>query len=193
MWGYSVIETINVEELRTLLSRLGRYDPNSEVLLTPKEVSQSISYSLSGTYGKSIFPWHTDGAVALHPPRFVAMFGANIDSRAPGTDLLDCHALAELATRTRRSLLDVRLKSGRVIQLRASEVRNGIRMFRWDSRVCTPRCDATLSRYLETLQPTTSVDWKTGRGLIFDNWRMLHRRPAINDSSVRVIWRAYSY
>ena len=51
--------------------------------------------------------------------------------------------------------------------------------------------DAALSALIEAESPTAICEWVEGRVLLVDNWRLLHRRPAVNPSALRRLIRSY--
>lgn len=62
--GYAFGDTTGM--LNFVDSHLGSRKPGG--LLTPK-IQNSSERTHSGVFGLGEFPWHTDGAVSLNPPR----------------------------------------------------------------------------------------------------------------------------
>ncbi|WP_373319782.1 TauD/TfdA family dioxygenase [Rugosimonospora africana] len=67
---------------------------------------------------------------------------------------------------------------------------NGNSRLRWDPRTCTPRTGLAI-KTVEDKPPTAYVEWRPGRLLIIDNFRVLHRRPAVHGQTKRVLERTY--
>ncbi|MDP9821052.1 TauD/TfdA family dioxygenase [Nocardioides massiliensis] len=160
---------------------------DSPTTLVPKPKATSDPWSHSDLYGYGAFPWHTDGAVATTPPRWMVLECERLE-RASHTELLDLPA--ELLDRLRRLPMRVRDRNGRVRFLSAYRVVNGVRCLRWDPRVCVVK-DTELSHLIGQQPPTVLCEWAAGRVVIVDNWRLLHRRPAVDPGAARTLLRTY--
>src|SRR3954453_21363414 len=81
--GYAILDNVSAD---LVTSRLGR--ASEPELLVPRNASGEQRRSLSRTFGLGPFPWHTDGAIALRPPRWIVLSAVQISSPTH-TDLLD--------------------------------------------------------------------------------------------------------
>lgn len=162
--------------------------------LFPRERSVHQPWTLSDHYGYGEFPWHTDGAVARIPPRFVALGRVDGSYGGPNTELLDVRSKLGLAKlhELRGTVLRVSSRSGRRSYRCAYSEIDGQPILRWDERVCTvARGLKDLAFLLDGCEPTAVIEgWGDGRVLVFDNWKLLHRRPAVSHPTRR-LWRSY--
>jgi hypothetical protein len=180
--GYVVVTNDQMaRRLASMLGRVGRPE-----LLKPK-VNDDRQWSLSGMYGLGAFPWHSDGAVAATPPRWLMLRAVEI-KQATYTELLKVDGL--MMSEMRRTTLLVRDRSGGARYLPAighSGDRNAIR---WDERTCKPQSSA-VSRLMTEAQATNRIGWSNGYVLFVDNYRILHRRPSVSDVNGRILERTY--
>jgi hypothetical protein len=181
--GFTILDGVTPQ---SVITQLGRRVGQSEEL-TPRAREAASPWSLSGTYGTGPFPWHTDGAVSTDPPRWIVLYAKQISGQTY-TELLDPGP--DLQLKLRRTVLRVTDNRGRVRHLPASLPTNGGSRLRWDPRVGTPLTGASLEE-VEEQEPSLKVSWMRGRMLIFDNFRLMHRRPAVSDVTERVIERTY--
>jgi len=169
-----LIETLGTEGLPTRLE--------------PKPAVDRAAWSHSDNYGFGDFPWHTDGVVAVLPPRWMVLECQSVEGPT-STELLD--PPSELVQRLRRCAMRVRYRTGRVRYVPpVSPTTDGQHRLRWDPRVCEIN-DAALSAIIEAEPPTARCDWVEGRILVVDNWRLMHRRPAVDPSALRRLIRTY--
>lgn len=181
--GYVVLED---QSNAVVSERLGRSGPPT--LLRPRGQNLADPWSLSGVYGLGKFPWHTDGAIAADPPRWVVMRAVHV-SEPTCTELLD--PPTETRELLRRTLLRTENRIGRIRYLPAAvPSKSGRLRIRWDPRTCKPRTGLTIED-MERNKPTMSIDWRQNRLLVIDNSRFLHRRPAVGIGVDRLIERRY--
>ena len=181
--GY-VIGTGKVE-LRSVLSRLGNVRDGGTLIPTPREDARRNS--LSGVYGTGRFPWHTDGAVSNHAPKWIAMYSAR-PSTVP-TEILEPDD--SLLTRLRRTNVCVRARDGRTVVHRAAvQGADGSQVLRWDPRAAPPTNPGIVD-IVEKVSPTGSVSWQADTFVIIDNHRLLHRRPPADAEPSRLLLRYY--
>lgn len=176
-------------ELAQSLGRVGRMQS-----ITPKPREAAHSDTLSAVYGLEAFPWHTDGAIADRPPRYLLLRSA-LPSGTP-TELLDLELNPEIVHALRRTALRVRFLGQRYRYVMAASVGRETTCFRWDPRSCRPVANIKESiTLLAAAQPSHVVQWSADRTVIFDNWRMLHRRPRVKDAqpAKRQLQRLYIY
>lgn len=183
-WGFTIKESRGAAE--PLIARLGR--ETSPENLVPKKHDSSRAWSHSDKNGFNAFPWHTDGAIALDPPRWMILQCAEA-SHATETHLLDLDT--ETFVKLRRSTMRVRNEIGQVRHLpAASPISGGRFRLRWDPRICE-LSDDSLAERIEELPPSATCIWSVGRTLIVDNWRLLHKRPGVDPDSSRRLIRTY--
>jgi alpha-ketoglutarate-dependent taurine dioxygenase len=180
--GFAVLNEATASVVGAELGRIG-----SQVVLVPREQQNADSWSLSGTYGLGAFPWHTDGAISSNPPRWLLLRAMRL-SNPTCTELLDPEP--GLRAGLRRTVLRATNRVGKVAYLPAAIPDRGRWRLRWDPRTCTPQAGITIEE-MEQQVPTSIVEWQQGQLLIMDNTRLLHRRPAVDGQSERVLERTY--
>lgn len=184
------LTTAEQSELKGLALALGR--PSSWEVLLPKTQAAGRVGSFSSTFGLGAFPWHTDGAIAACPPRYLFL-------RAPQasitkTDLLDIPAAGNLSAVLRRAVLRRRQSHGPPRYFSASEVIDGHRLYRWDPHKLDLCTGADVAMPGDQHVPHASVSWEAGTTVVIDNWRCLHRREAMREQvSERTLERLYIY
>lgn len=182
--GFAVLDERRVAE--PFIAWLGR--EAGRQILESTATAAGDRWSHSDHYGFGSFPWHTDGAVAVEPPRWMVLACEAIDGPSR-TELLA--PSYNLLRRMRRCVMRVRNRAGKLRYLPAvSPVMSGSIRLRWDPRVCEPN-DPELSELIEAQGPTAACEWVRGRILVVDNWRLLHRRPAVDPARVRSLARTY--
>lgn len=169
-----------------LITRLGR---ESEVVaLAPRAATGELGWSHSNRYGFGAFPWHTDCALDNLPPRWMVLECETAEGRT-STELLDPGP--DLLRRMKRCVMRVRSRSGHIRHLpAASPIGEGRFRLRWDPRVCDSS-DTELDGLLGRQSPTAAYEWVRGRLVVVDNWRLLHRRPAVEPTETRRLLRSY--
>lgn len=174
------------QDAAPIVAMFGSEEPPT--LLEPKASATGGKWSHSDHYGFGYFPWHTDGAVAVLPPRWM-LLECELVEGSSRTELLD--PSAELVRRLRKCAMRVRNRTGRVRYVApVSPTADGKHRLRWDPRVCEIN-DAALRVLIEDEPPTGICEWVEGRVLLVDNWRLLHRRPAVDPSAQRRLIRSY--
>jgi hypothetical protein len=168
-----------------LIKRLGRL--GQPMLLRPTERDRARSWSLSGTFGQDAFPWHTDGAISSCPPRWLVLRPVRL-SEPTATELLD--PSDDLRERLGRTVLLAKDRAGRARYLPALMLMKAGYRLRWDPRTCRSRSTA-VAQDVARAMPTSVVAWDFGITLVIDNYKLLHRRPAVSAASQRVLERTY--
>lgn len=169
-------------ELIKSLGRLGR-----PALLRPTEREGAREWSLSGTFGHDAFPWHTDGAISSLPPRWLVLRPVEL-SGPTTTELLN--PCAELRERLGGTVLLAKDHAGRARYLPALMLTKDGHRLRWDPRTCRPRSPGVAREVAEAM-PTSVIRWELDVTLVFDNYKLMHRRPAVTASTERVLERTY--
>ena len=156
--------------------------------LEPKDATQARAWSLSGTFGLDAFPWHTDGAISSDPPRWLLLRAVEL-SDPTRTELLI--PPADLLGGLHRTTLRAVDQFGRARYLPAVvPLSDGNFRLRWDPRTCTPRTGLAIED-VEGSAPTVHIEWFAERLLVIDNYKVLHRRPAIHRQTNRLLERTY--
>jgi alpha-ketoglutarate-dependent taurine dioxygenase len=183
--GWAVLDHASAADVAVHLGRA-----SAPVRLEPKDRGEALSWSLSGVYGLGAFPWHTDGAISPDPPRWLLLQAIELSCRT-WTELLvpSGDTLAGL----RKTSLRAVDHAGRVSYLPAvAPLGPGTMRLRWDPRICTPRSGLAIGE-VEGQTPTSRVEWQPGRLLVIDNFRVMHRRPAVHGQSKRILERTYAW
>lgn len=171
---YGWVVTDDAAIARALISGLGEEEQPQELLA--REASESLAGTHSAQYGLRAFPWHTDGALARFPPKFLTLRPTQLGPPTV-TELLDLPA--EMRRRLRRVTLLVQRSTGKrsyfPVLMRTS---TGHERLRWDSRAQV-RGDESVAASIGSLTPSAAIKWEMGRVAVIDNYRLLHRRPAV--------------
>ncbi len=162
-------------------------------ILRPTSRDAAPKRSLSARFGRQAFPFHTDLAHHPVPPRFVLLRCRRAASSSVPTLLIDgLRALLECrhAEVFRR---DVWLVSGGRGRFYTTIVRwmppEKAWIVRYDPVCMRPALEsfaqsaALLDQAINEAE-VAEVEWAPGSLLLFDNWRMLHSRPAVPDTEV---------
>ncbi|WP_144127755.1 TauD/TfdA family dioxygenase [Catellatospora sichuanensis] len=183
--GWAVLDHIAAHDVA---SKLGQVSP--PMRLEPKDTDDARPWSLSGVYGLGAFPWHTDGAISSNPPRWMLLQTIEL-SDPTWTELLA--PVPDTLAGLRRTTLRAVDRAGRVSYLPAVvPLGDGRLRLRWDPRICTPRTGLTVDE-VEGHVPTARVEWQPGRLLVVDNFRIMHRRPAVHGQTKRLLERTYAW
>lgn len=182
--GRTVIAWPSTAPLGALADELGIV-LRSRNVLTPQADSPRPSFSQ--VHGLGGFPWHTDGALRIRPPRWLLMRA--LETCDTPTLLLDGHELTE------------RMMQGEPLLGAVWKVTGGRRPFfapmvgprdgalRWNPDIMSPvgRQAVSIDRLLRArlaAEPGIPHDWEMGEVLLIDNHRWLHARPEVADSDL---------
>jgi L-asparagine oxygenase len=168
--------------------------------IVPRQQADAPTNLYSGNYGLQEFPLHTDLAHWYIPPRYLFL-RCMIAAPHVLTTLVDFSAaLAGIPETTiiRAQVLPRRKVDGKRHLLRILQEMEGKRLFRWDSLFIIPANHEAeeINDHITNLQVklmTKKICFTyPGDMLIVDNWRMLHGRSSVPNSSVdRVVERVY--
>jgi hypothetical protein len=170
--------------------------------LIPQRVHESNKHRYSGVFGLAEFPLHTDLANWSRPPRLLFLRCIK-GSTSVHTKLLPSSILFSIlgTERIRQAVFCTRQSATRSTRcLQQLVFKAGIvEGFRWDSMFLVPmnniaREIALAIRHMVWDEPTEKrVALATpGDTLILDNWRMLHGRGCVDESSIdRRLERVY--
>lgn len=182
--GYASVDGGDSNSL--VAAALGR--AGESVLLAPHDAADADPWSLSGKYGLNAFPWHTDGAISTRAPEIIGLRAIRL-SEPTSTELLDLST--DLIEALERTVLRVKSRTGRIRYLPAVvPTKDGQKKVRWDPRTCEPITGVAVEE-IDQLPSTVRIDWEEGRFLLINNKRLLHRRPAVDRGSARVLERTY--
>jgi hypothetical protein len=197
--GFFVIDlpvTPDASELGHLLKRYGSVltarmqRPGIEVIRPTTQID-AAPHSLSRLYGEGIFPFHTDGAHWLTPPRLMVLLCVKDDQHRP-TLLLPSSILKTIETHLKDAVFLV--KTGRRSFYASPVLPMGFPNIRLDCDCMIPmnaQAREVVSRISAVdLHSAQWVEWKPGRILVVDNWRILHGRAGSVADGDRQLLRA---
>ncbi|MGH6936711.1 MAG: TauD/TfdA family dioxygenase [Methylocella sp.] len=174
----------DIEVLAALLGRpiAGRGTEAIEILQPTKKVAAHAS-SLSRQHGYGTFPLHCDTAHWLTPCHYILLGCVEPGIFSTPTLLLD-FAEIEL-NRAEKASLRVEtflIKNGR--RSFYGTIRGDHLFLRFDPGCMTPVSKTgyaamDLLSYKRNKKSVREVHWHPGRGLLIDNWRILHGRAAV--------------
>jgi alpha-ketoglutarate-dependent taurine dioxygenase len=181
--GYLLLRPQNAPN--KFIEGLGRLSQPTLLRSMDREVARR--WSLSGTFGQDAFPWHTDGAISSEPPRWLVLRPIDL-SEPTTTELLS--PCPELRERLQRTVLLAKDHVGRARYLPALMLTKDGHRIRWDPRTCRPRSTLTAQDIAAAI-PDFIVKWELGDTLLIDNYKLMHRRPAVNATVTRTLERTY--
>ena len=159
-------------------------------ILKPKNKIESLSSRYSGTYGLAEFPFHTDLAHWLRPPRYL-LLRCYKGSKAVTTRLLIQSTIGSMLgmNTLKRALVRPRRSgsNGSLCLLPLLFFENNTYGIRWDSLFLVPMNKladqvadiiSTITNDATKFASLTLVN--CGDTLIIDNWRCLHSRSKVS-------------
>lgn len=163
-------------------SRFG--GPLVDILRIRSEMEAS-PWSLSAKFGKGMFPFHTDQAKLLVPPRYIILRCRRLKASRRPTLIHDFKALdlsCEEEKALSRSIWVVGGGRGCFLtSVLTSHSASGESLIRFDTNCMKPahpkfyNCKDILGKALSRTKPI-KVNWYEGLGIVLDNWRILHAR-----------------
>ena len=152
----------------------------------PQEEGPQGTFTSHHGFGQ--FPWHSDGAIADHPPRFI-LLSAPIASRTP-TELIRLRQGVPMLEALRGLVLITRLRRPRYF--RAVDVTSGLTRVRWDPDKLSVVSPPPRSPEIVVPSPDIQIEWRVNTVALIDNWQCLHRRPRVPKADRgRVLLRSY--
>lgn len=146
------------------------------------------NWTLTDRFGRGAFPWHSDGAIARKPPRFIVLQNLT-QSRVP-TEI--AVVPADVRDELGGVVLRAQDRRGRSRLLSALERHAGHDLLRWDARTCSVAAGPRkVEAAIASLAVNAQIDWMSPATVVIDNWQVLHRRPAVPCSDVRGLRRWY--
>jgi alpha-ketoglutarate-dependent taurine dioxygenase len=162
--------------------------------LIPSSGRRSNRNTLTGRYGLSKFPYHIDGANLLNPPRYVALYCCESGFEAATTSILAWAEVFNESERTRLERCAVLVDQGASSFYTTLLSRHGS-LLRWNNCVIRPTSSDAhdvvrgVARRLEASITATEIYWRQGMFVVFDNWRLLHKRGSAFLSQTRELAR----
>ena len=164
--------------------------------LIPKMKINEQDNTYSGNFGLDVFPFHTDLAHWYVPPRYILLRCVS-PAEHVATKLIDRQSILDeqMSDLINRAHFRSRKRLDRKTNLLKILHNN---LFRWDSLYITPANKAGIElknivdERIHIVKPKEIFLDKCGDCILIDNWRMLHGRGSINNSSMhRKIQRVY--
>lgn len=209
--GYAVIPRLDpASSTESVALRLGAVMDVSSLLpnvprvqtLRPRKPTARLMNQYSGTYGTEAFPLHSDLAHWYLPPRYL-MLRCKVGMKDVETTLVSYSAVASVVGEhtLKQAIVVPRRKSmtQTICPLPVIFEYDGAWGLRWDFLFLSPLNEAAR----RTSEGIAGLRWPSsdtipvtllepGDTIVFDNWRMLHGRSAVPESSMgRVIERIY--
>lgn len=153
--------------------------------LIPVEKSHAHPQSLSAKFGVTEFPYHTDGAYFLTPPRFIILRYIKGVKKPTPTNVCDLSAMDYRMKETlQNSIWKVQAQS----PFYSSILSHDGEYLRFDTCVMKPinrRNDAHLTfSALVSNSPIQEIEWEMNKTVIINNWRCLHMRPTVHKDEI---------
>lgn len=176
--GVTLLKWSPEKSLEALARGLG-FSPRERRVLVPRGSGRYPS--LSANHGLGKFPWHTDGAQRVRPPRWLLLRSTG-EPREPTLLLNGVHLAARSEFTADLSAASWLVRGARPFYAPIVSPRENA--LRWNPDLMRPRgsrapaVDVRWRRLLAEAKPIRHK-WRPGEVLILDNWRWLHSRPAI--------------
>ncbi|WP_374693831.1 TauD/TfdA dioxygenase family protein [Streptomyces sp. VNUA74] len=195
--GFTSVSGVNAPEFEAIASHLGkptltRRGGSFVDTLRPQESSEAREGTISAQYGLSLFPWHSDGTVDPHPPRYVLLRAVEVSSTSARTEVLDLTRLNDGKFLRQYRRLTCMVDSGQGYYMASFlSQRSGVMCAKWDPLRMQPlgKMASSFVREIGGAFPHRSHAWARDDVLIVDNWRCLHRRTSADSSDPRVLQR----
>lgn len=192
--GFCTLLTNNTNELLELGEKLGRLIPsrkNSNVLVDSLIVSTDRDdKSLSAKYKDKTFPFHTDGAYMIEPPRFIILRSENKYEDCPTLICQLKYNDEEITTLQR----DVWLVNGGRGKFYAS-ILDDKKTLRFDENCMRPANQTNKSnaviQSLINKNEIKKIYWDSNLTLVIANWQVLHSRGDATNNKNRVLQRIW--
>jgi hypothetical protein len=165
--------------------------------LSPMDQKKARPNSLSTIHGLASFPFHTDGAHLLQPPRFIVLVCAAPGSRPVPTTLVHFqHLRFRAAERARLEATPFLFRNGQ--RSFYSTICLSTRPFIRFDQGCMEAIDSEGRAVMKAISDralamgSNDIHWRRGGALIINNWNVMHGRGFVESqaSSDRLIFRA---
>lgn len=197
---YSKSTSFNLINFGNIIGRLA--NENNRVMystLTPMNKSEASMNTYSGIYGLEKFPFHSDLAHYFIPPRYI-IIRSIFPSSIPTILINSVNYFKEVGINylDKAIFMSRRPLNGKIFPLKIRQKINGIELYRWDQMFITPVNEEAkiLSEKVKKISSFTNeieiLYEEANKLLIIDNWKILHKRPAILDEKIdRKLERIY--
>ncbi len=187
--GYFLTKFESQSEFISLCEKLGNFESNrkgEKALKTLKPLNKNEAHpnSLSSIHGLNRFPFHTDGAHKLIPPRFLAFRYVGTTKIPEPTLLIDFNS--KLLSSAENYFINNRIwKINNGFKIFYRSIRNHkFNFIRLDygcmKLVDKRKEDEEIMTNIISKFKVIEIHWKRNKIMIVDNWRMMHSRPTIN-------------
>lgn len=187
--GYAYANLGSVEQ-RGLIYALRRLGAVRERTLVPKYSTTDGRLTLSNKFGFGEFPFHTDRAFDVRPPRIVALFDDSSRSTAVCTKVAALQSLPKPAQKVLRRAMWIKLERHGESYLPGMFMTNMGNGYRFDTSLMRPgnavaeHCANGLHEVFEEL--SLKIDWTRANTVLIDNWNSVHARGAVEKADVGV-------
>jgi len=160
--------------------------------LVPQKKEQAHVKSLSAQTGLAEQPWHIDLAHCQVPARYIALACEREGGKPVPTELTYWNNLLSMDDHEASHTEPFLVRNGRG-SFYATLLTQDQKFLRFDPGCMQPttqRSKSLLSKLCrKNVEPTIRINWQPGLAVIFDNWRMLHRRLDAHDAEDRILLR----
>jgi len=154
--------------------------------LVPLRPDDAHKHSLSANFGISQFPFHTDGAYFIKPPRYIILRYVQGVIEPTPTIFVNLEEIENI--HKGRLKYPVWKVKSRTSTFYSSILSDNDEIFRYDPCVMEPMNDKNNNKtYFENLimsLPKTVVDWSINKTIIIDNWKNIHSRPEVKAEEI---------
>lgn len=181
------LQAVDLHKLLWRLRSLGRL---KQTLLTPKDKSHARPFTLSSLHGKERFPFHTDGALEVRPPRLIILINAS-DQRFISPTVVSPIALlpSDYQRDLRASRWLCKFGSAKVPLFGFFTAAQGSG-YRFDLDALSPGCrfaEKCANDIIPLLaERAAPVCWQPWSYVVIDNWNVTHGRSAVSEAEISV-------
>ena len=157
--------------------------------LEPNKVPTKFNKTLSKTFGYEAFPFHTDGAQFIIPPRWIILESVSGFSYQTATLLVDSNEFKnnpEYDKSLNQSIYFVKNSKHSFYTSIINKVLSSESIFRWNPLVMDIIEKDTVFDVNTLNAKVTRIKWMPRQTLIVDNWRMLHAREKIFEEEKQI-------
>ena len=181
--GWADLDRESVLRVFSVLGKPVSGNRHSELVrdIQPRLASEAPLNTLSSRYGLAQFPFHTDGAHWVRPPRYLVLYCLN-----PGSGSRTTRLLSPLESCGSEELAPLRRDVWRVAGVKRpflARILDGVcgtEFLRFDAACMTSlKASAPSRAVIQTLIARTgsrTIEWEPSKFLVIDNWRALHAR-----------------
>jgi L-asparagine oxygenase len=160
----------------------------AENSITPNKPSGQFTSTLSKSYGLSEFPFHTDGAHFVIPPRWVILEYLGIEKSGTATLVTDTQPIIRLPTYEDIFYNQIYTVTGGPSTFLTTIVNTiiySVPIFRWNQLIMKPVNQKSHIRFQNiNFDEIHRLSWYPNQIVILDNWRVLHGREIVKEQDV---------